>query len=76
MAERAAEDVNFKDEGAYKRWLAYGHMHGDFHGKEPVSIGGAEHHVNHGKDAASVCDADPGHLSGMDAVIGHPWLKG
>ncbi len=42
--------MNFKNEGAYKKWLAYGHMHGDFEktpGNQPVSIQGKPHKVMH-----------------------------
>lgn len=41
--------VNFKSKGAYQKWLAYGHMHNAFHGKEKVKIAGKVHKVQHGK---------------------------
>lgn len=40
---------NFKSGAAYKKWLAYGHMHDVFHGTQPVSIRGKPHKVNHSK---------------------------
>jgi hypothetical protein len=43
---------NFKNEAHYKRWLAYGHMHGDFKkspGNTPVKIAGKAKKVNHKK---------------------------
>lgn len=42
--------MNFKNKAAYKKWLAYGHMHGQFErtpGNQPVSIGGKSHKVEH-----------------------------
>lgn len=41
---------NFKSAGAYKRWLAYGHMHGSFAkspGNTPVKIQGKPKKVQH-----------------------------
>lgn len=47
MAKKA---INFKSSGAYKRWLAFGHMHpGTFKGKTPVKIAGKPHKVDHAK---------------------------
>jgi len=46
--------MNFKSKVGYKRWLAYGHMHGDFAkvpGNQPVSIKGKSHDVEHEKKA-------------------------
>jgi len=45
--------MNFKDKGAYQRWLAYGHMHGAFEakkGNQQVTIGGRQHKVCHKKN--------------------------
>lgn len=42
--------ANFKSKEAYKKWLAYGHIHGQFAktpGNQPVSIKGKEHSVIH-----------------------------
>ena len=39
--------MNFKSEADYKKWLAYGHMHKKFHGKQPVTIAGKPHKVKH-----------------------------
>jgi len=42
--------MNFKSKADYKRWLAYGHMHGQFEktpGNQPVSIQGKSHPVEH-----------------------------
>lgn len=42
--------ANFKSPAAYKKWLAYGHMHGQFEktpGNQPVKIQGEPHKVNH-----------------------------
>jgi len=42
--------MKFKNKANYKKWLAYGHMHGQFEktpGHQPVSIGGKKHHVEH-----------------------------
>jgi hypothetical protein len=42
--------MNFKSKGAYQKWLAYGHMHGQFAktpGHQKVSIGGKSHRVKH-----------------------------
>ena len=41
--------VNFKSKAAYERWLAFGHIHGKFHGKEKVTIRGKPHKVEHQK---------------------------
>jgi hypothetical protein len=46
--------MNFKNKVGYKKWLAYGHMHGDFAktpGHQPVSIKGKSHKVEHEKKA-------------------------
>ena len=43
---------NFKSPAAYKKWLAYGHMHGDFAaspGNTPVKIKGKPKKVKHKK---------------------------
>lgn len=42
--------MNFKDKGHYQKWLAYGHMHGDFArspGNIPVKIKGKPKKVKH-----------------------------
>jgi hypothetical protein len=41
--------VNFKNKGTYWKWLAYGHAHNKFHGKQKVTIAGKPHHVVHSK---------------------------
>ena len=41
--------VDFKNKAGYEKWLAYGHMHGVFHGKQQVKIGGKKHKVDHSK---------------------------
>lgn len=44
--------MNFKDKGAYEKWLAYGHMHGTFEkspGNTPVKIKGKAVKVKHTK---------------------------
>lgn len=41
---------NFKSKSAYGKWLAYGHMHGDFAkspGNTPVKIKGKTKKVSH-----------------------------
>ena len=41
---------NFKSEKAYKKWAAYGNIHGDFAktpGNTRVTIRGKKHKVNH-----------------------------
>lgn len=46
----AKSTKNFKSASAYKKWLAYGHMHGDFarsKGNTPVKIKGRSHRVKH-----------------------------
>ncbi len=45
----AGKAVNFKNAGDYQKWLAYGHMHNKFHGKEKVKIAGKSHKVDHKK---------------------------
>lgn len=41
--------VNFKSRSAYKKWLAYGHIHVKGFGKTPekVKIRGKSHKVKH-----------------------------
>lgn len=39
--------INFKSKAAYKRYLAYGHIHDKFHGKQAVTIRGKAHKVQH-----------------------------
>lgn len=41
--------INFSSKAAYKRWLAYGHMHGDFDvpGNQKIKIRGVPHKVIH-----------------------------
>ena len=43
--------ANFKSAAAYKKWLAYGHMHVKGFGKTPlkVKIRGKAHRVKHSK---------------------------
>jgi hypothetical protein len=41
---------NFKSKAAYKRWLAYGHMSGEFEetpGHQKITIKGKPHKVKH-----------------------------
>lgn len=41
---------NFRSSAAYKKWLAFGHMHGAFAkspGNTPVKIQGKSHKVSH-----------------------------
>ncbi len=41
---------NFKNPEAYKKWLAYGHMHGQFErtpGNTPVKVAGKPKKVKH-----------------------------
>lgn len=45
-----AKTMNFKSAGAMKKWMAYGHIHGDFAktpGNTPVKIKGKPHKVAH-----------------------------
>lgn len=46
MAKKAR---NFKSKKAYKKYLAYGHMHKKFHGRTPIKIRGKPHKVKHVK---------------------------
>jgi hypothetical protein len=42
--------MNFKDQAAYKRWLAYGHATKVFErtpGNQPVSVAGKSRRVDH-----------------------------
>lgn len=46
----AKSAMNFKDKAHYKKWLAFGHMHGAFKkspGNTPVKIKGKSHKVKH-----------------------------
>ena len=46
----AKKPMNFKSPEEYKKWLAYGHMHGTFEqtpGNTPVKIKGKAHKVKH-----------------------------
>lgn len=46
----AKSGMNFKSGANYKKWLAYGHMHGDFAkspGNTPVSIKGKSKQITH-----------------------------
>ena len=50
MAQKSPH--NFQSHAAYMKWLAYGHMNGDFAkspGNTPVKIKGKVHKVNHSK---------------------------
>jgi hypothetical protein len=43
---------NFKSKEAYKKWAAYGNIHGEFKkspGNTPVKIKGKAHKVNHAR---------------------------
>jgi hypothetical protein len=39
--------VDFRNYEAYRKWLAYGHIHGVFKGRKQVTIAGEPHHVTH-----------------------------
>jgi hypothetical protein len=39
--------VNFKSKEGYRKWLAFGHIHKKFHGKQKVTIRGKPHTVKH-----------------------------
>ena len=46
----AKKTMHFKSKAAYKRWLAYGHIHGVFEkakGSQKVIIKGKTHKVKH-----------------------------
>lgn len=46
--------MNFKSKAAYKKWLAHGHIHGEFAatpGHQKVSIKGESRKVEHEKKA-------------------------
>ena len=45
--------VDFKSADAYHKWLAFGHMHGKFHGNEKIEIRGKAHKVKHGNAFSS-----------------------
>ena len=50
MMAKRRKSVNFKSKKAYQKWLAYGHIHGDFvktPGNLKVSIRGRRHKVKH-----------------------------
>lgn len=47
-----SKSINFKSTGAYKKYLAYGHMHGVFEatpGNQAVKIANKTHKVVHAK---------------------------
>ena len=49
---RKRKTLNFKSKKKYQKWLAYGHMHGDFErvpGNVAVKIRGKPHKVKHRK---------------------------
>lgn len=46
--------VNFQNEEKYRKWIAYGHIHHKFTGKEKVSIAGKPHKVNHKSDGGEI----------------------
>lgn len=59
---------DFSNKSDYNKWLAYGHMHGDFKkapGNEKVSISGEHHKVNHGKDC----------MNGMNDIVNRTNVK-
>lgn len=39
--------IHFKSKRGYQKWLAFGHLHHVFHGKENVVIAGHKHKVEH-----------------------------
>jgi hypothetical protein len=42
--------INFENKGKYKKWLAYGHIHGVFTGPgQKIKIAGKPHKVKHTK---------------------------
>lgn len=61
----AKQAMNFKSGGAYKKWLAYGHMHGDFAaspGNTPVKVKGKAKKVKHASMSAT--DRRSAHMKG------------
>lgn len=58
---------NFKSRAAYGKWLAYGHMHGDFEktpGNQKVKIQGQPVKVTHSKGAKSSVKKTTVHKAG------------
>jgi len=51
MPNMARKVMNFKSKEAYRKWLAYGHIHGLFKAKGSVSIKirGKSHRVKHAR---------------------------
>jgi hypothetical protein len=42
--------MHFKNKEAYQKWLAHGHIHGEFNatpGNQEIFIGGKHHKVKH-----------------------------
>lgn len=51
MKRKSPSTLHFKTSKGYKKWLAYGHIHGDFErvpGSKKIVIAGKPHHVLHG----------------------------
>ncbi len=48
---KSPKALRFKSKEAYRKWLAYDHMHVKKHRKNPpeIYIRGKKHHVNHSK---------------------------
>ncbi len=71
-----SKDIDFKNKEDYQKWLAYGHMHGVFHGHTPVSIHGSEHSVKHGDSTPRNGNASrDGAWSGADAILKNTIVK-
>lgn len=51
VLKMARKVMNFKSKEAYRKWLAYGHIHGLFNspGNVSVKIRGKSHRVKHSK---------------------------
>jgi hypothetical protein len=50
------EKMDFKSKTGYQKWLAYGHMHGQFEktpGSQQVTVGGKPHKVKHSQKKTS-----------------------
>ena len=63
---------NFGSKAAYGRWLAYGHIHGDFArspGNTPVKIKGKAKKVKHGKPSPKPANPDQDAI--QDRIMKH-----
>lgn len=61
--------VNFANEEKYKKWLAYGHIHHKFSGKEKISIAGKEHKVDHKVEGGKIVGAGTGKSDSIKAEV-------